>query len=81
MICGTVSDADAAESLIDASVKIEGTSLGAVTDIDDLYFINVRPGTYSLTASYVCFRAETRPNIAAAGDTVVVDFDPQNTSY
>ena len=74
VICGTVSDADATEALIGASVKIDGTALGAVTDIDGRYEINVTPGTYSLTASYVGFRAETRPNIAAKGDTVVVDF-------
>ncbi len=55
VICGTVSDAESNEELIGASVKIDGTSIGAVTDIDGRYSINVKPGTYSITASYVGF--------------------------
>ena len=74
VICGTVSDAESNEELIGASVKIDGTSIGAVTDIDGRYSINVKPGTYSITASYVGFSALTQSDIIASADTIVVDF-------
>ncbi len=54
VICGTVTDAKMKEPLIGASVVIEGTTVGAITDIDGNFRIeNVRPGTYTVAASYV----------------------------
>ncbi len=49
-ITGTISDADG--PLIGASVVIERTSTGTVTDLDGMYSINVSAGTYTLEYSY-----------------------------
>ena len=44
------------EPLIGASVSIEGTTIGAIADIDGNFRIeNVNPGTYTLIASYVSY--------------------------
>ena len=60
VICGTVTDAKLKEPLIGASVVIEGTTVGAITDIDGNFRIeNVRPGTYTVTASYVSYQTQT----------------------
>ena len=49
VICGTVTDAKIKEPLIGASVVIEGTTVGAITDIDGNFRIeNVKPGTYTV---------------------------------
>src|SRR5690606_29950618 len=43
-----------------ANVVIEGTQLGAATDIDGNYFIiGVPVGTYSVTASFVGYASQT----------------------
>ena len=46
---GTVIDKETNEPVIGASVQLEGTKLGAVTDFDGNYLINqVEAGTYKL---------------------------------
>lgn len=48
-ISGKVTDEETGEPLIGANVLIEGTYLGAATDIDGQFFIlNIPPGTYSV---------------------------------
>jgi outer membrane receptor protein involved in Fe transport len=61
---GTVVDAKSKEPLIGANVVINGTSLGAGTDVDGAFMIlNVPVGTYSLRASYVGYRNVEISNI------------------
>lgn len=59
VICGTVTDAKLKEPLIGASVVIEGTTIGAITDIDGNFRIeNVKPGKYTVAASYVSYQTQ-----------------------
>jgi outer membrane receptor protein involved in Fe transport len=51
-IAGRVTDAETGEPLIGVNVIIEGTTMGAATNIDGEYvIINVPPGTYAVVAS------------------------------
>lgn len=53
-IQGIVRDAQTGERLIGANILLEGTTIGAATNIDGFYVIvNVPPGTYRLRASMV----------------------------
>ena len=53
-IVGVVVDAESKEPLPGVNVVIEGTSLGAATDIEGRYFIiNIPVGKYSLAASMI----------------------------
>ncbi|OGU29706.1 MAG: hypothetical protein A2X67_07600 [Ignavibacteria bacterium GWA2_55_11] len=53
-IRGLVKDKKTGEVLIGANVRVDGTGLGASTDIDGMYTIlNVPPGEYSLVVSMV----------------------------
>ena len=53
-ISGVVKDASTGEALIGANVLIEGTTMGAATNLDGYFVIlNVPPRTYSLKASMV----------------------------
>ena len=53
-INGIVRDASTSEPLIGANVLLEGTTIGAATNIDGYYVItNIPPGTYNLKASMV----------------------------
>lgn len=58
-INGMVKDAQTGEALIGANVLIEGTTLGAATNLEGFYVIlNVPPGTYNIRASMVGYAAK-----------------------
>ena len=72
-IVGTVKDARTGEPLPSANVTIEGTTLGAATNIDGYYIIlNVPPGRYKISVSLIGFQA-------AAATDVKVDIDQTTT--
>ncbi len=73
-IAGRVVD-NSGTPLIGASVAIEGTSQGASTDIDGYYFIlQVRPGTYTLRASYIGYTPTVVENVSVEVDrTTTID--------
>ena len=75
-LSGTVRDAETGETLIGAAVVIEGTTQGASTNVDGEYrIIGVRPGTYTLTASYIGYRATSVENVRVNVDlTTTTDF-------
>lgn len=68
-IAGRVTDAETGETIPGANVIIEGTSLGAATDIDGSYTINnIPPGIYSITASAVGYQKKQIINVKVASD-------------
>jgi len=53
-ISGRVTDSESGDALPGVNVFLEGTTLGAATDMDGYFFIiNIQPGTYVLKAAYV----------------------------
>ncbi len=54
-LTGTVFDNSTNEPLIGASVQVEGTSQGVITDIDGTYSIQIPDGVVRLIVSYVGF--------------------------
>ncbi|WNB17470.1 TonB-dependent receptor [Marivirga arenosa] len=74
---GYVRDAKTEEPLIGASVIIEGTQLGAVTNIDGYYEIkNIEPQSYTVTASYVGYQKSSRFNVTVrSGGIPNVNFE------
>ena len=75
-ISGLVKDAQTGETLIGVNVVVEGTSMGAATNIDGNYVIlNVPPGKYTLFASGVGFHKQTITNVSVSIDlTTSIDF-------
>jgi len=56
-IKGAIVDSETKEPVIDASVLIVGTRMGAKTDLDGNYLIyQVEPGTYTLMISHIEYR-------------------------
>ncbi len=63
-IMGKVIDKSTGEGIPFANVFIEGTSIGAASDIDGNYVIlNVPPAVYKVTASYLGYQKVTRTNV------------------
>ena len=75
-ITGKVTDVSTGEALPGANVILEGTSLGAATDIDGFYSIlNIPPGNYSLRVQYVGYQTTVVENVPVNVDlTTVRDF-------
>ncbi len=63
-ISGVVKDADTGEPLPGANVIIEGTTLGASTDMDGFYsIINVPPGIYTIKVIYIGYAEQVIKNV------------------
>lgn len=55
-VSGTLLDANNGEPLMFANVAIEGTTIGATTDLDGKFQLTAEAGTYNLIASYVGYQ-------------------------
>ncbi len=78
-LSGLVIDASSGESLPGVNVVIDGTLQGAVTDTEGRYvIIGVRPGLYSIVASFVGFASQRKEGVRVSVDlTTQVDFEIQ----
>lgn len=74
-IKGKIIDAETKEPLIGAAAMIKGSTLGAASDFDGNYIItNVKPGKYTVSASYISYKPLTKDNITVeAGKETVID--------
>ncbi|MDA3904630.1 MAG: TonB-dependent receptor [Bacteroidales bacterium] len=74
-IKGTVIDAQTLETLVGATLQIEGTLIGAITDIDGNYVItNMNAGTHQLKASFVGFSPKNVEITLIADQEITMDF-------
>ena len=70
-ITGKIVDAKTGETLIGATVLLENTAIGSVTDIDGNYTIkNVVPGTYNLKITYVGYVDKIESGVEVIADNV-----------
>ncbi|MEM7108521.1 MAG: TonB-dependent receptor [Bacteroidota bacterium] len=73
IVRGTVIDGATAEPMIGVTVVVEGTTTGGVTDFDGKFQISLDPGTYSVTASFISYRAVTVSEVSVkAGETTLI---------
>lgn len=74
-ISGTIVDAETGETVIGASVVIEGTIKGDASDIDGKYNIrNVEAGEYTLIVSYISYAKQIISGVVVkAGETFTLD--------
>lgn len=81
-ISGVIKDVATDEPLPGVNVIIEGTTLGAATDVDGYYFIiNIPPGTYSLQASMIGYVVITKNGVLVSVDrTTPVGFSLKETA-
>lgn len=80
---GTVIEAGTGEPLIGATVVLQGTTRGAVTDIDGKYLLlNVEPGTYTLEARYIGYATAVVQEVIVRTDlTTRQNFELEPEAY
>ena len=81
-VSGVITDDNSGEPLPGVNVMLEGTSKGAISDINGAYvIIGVAPGTYTLKARYLGYHEITRTNLAVDIDrTTRVNLRLQSTA-
>ena len=63
-IAGLVKDAKTGEAIIGANVVIQGTTIGAATDVEGNFLItNLKEGTYILLVSSITYKTSTIPDV------------------
>lgn len=75
VISGIVIDKENGETLIGANVLVEGTMIGATTDLDGAFLIKgLQAGTYTLIFSYIGYNAVTVQNVdVVSGKTTKIN--------
>ncbi len=75
-IAGTVVDAATGETLPGVNVLIEGTTQGTATNLDGQFvIIGVRPGSYTVLASFIGYSTQRREGVRVSTDlTTTIDF-------
>jgi hypothetical protein len=73
---GYVRDAETGETLLQANVRIAGTSRGAATNNEGYYTIrDLPPGTHTVVFSYLGYETRTEEVTLAAGETERLDVE------
>lgn len=74
-IMGHIVDEQTGEHLPYYPVRLQGTSIGTVTDATGHYVLrNLKPGTYDLEAAMIGYATQTKKVTVEAGKTVEIDF-------
>ncbi|MEM6395076.1 MAG: TonB-dependent receptor [Bacteroidota bacterium] len=79
-IFGTITDAYTAEPLIGASVSIEDTNLGTITDYDGNYVLESPTGKQEITISYTGYESSTQLIDVADGGRYQANFSLSETA-
>ncbi len=74
-INGTVVDRATGESLPGASVMVQGTTTGAVTNMDGRFEFSAQPGSLTLVASFLGYDQAVREVELASGENITVNFE------
>lgn len=84
IIRGSIKDAKTKEALIGATIRVDGTTLGAAADVEGNFAIsNVPVATHKLIISYVSYKTKEIPGVRVeSGNTTVIDteLDGEGTS-
>lgn len=74
-ITGNVLDKKNGELLTGVTVKLEGTTTGAITDLDGKYVIkDLAPGSYTLVISYISYKTVVIKDVQVTADkTTTID--------
>jgi TonB-dependent receptor len=75
-VTGTIKDAKTGERLIGATIAIQGTTRGTISDFDGNYSLNnIDPGTYNLIYSFVSYNTVIKKVSLEEAGSLRIDLD------
>jgi hypothetical protein len=81
VILGNVKDKNTQEIIIGATIFIEGTTNGAITDTDGNFKISIPVGTYRLKSSFIGYTSIIKENIVVtSGNAQIINFELEASS-
>ncbi len=79
-LSGFAKDGETGDALPGVNVVLEGTTMGAVTDLDGYFFIiNIPPGKYSCKATMMGYQSQTVDVSVRVDLTTKINFDLRST--
>ncbi len=78
VLTGTVKDKSTREPLPGVNIVLENTTppVGVATDPDGVFRLDVRPGSYNITATFVGYKGETKFNVVlTSGNVNTINFE------
>lgn len=78
-IAGKIIDKASGEALIGATVMVEGTDNGTVTDIEGNFTLELNPGTFILVCSYVSYQNEKIQAVVKSGEVTNLNLTMQES--
>jgi len=81
-IKGIVSDKVSKETLVGATVLLQGTTTGSTTDLDGNFLItSLAPGSYNLVVSYISYKTQIIEKVKVEKDVIVeINIDLEGNS-
>lgn len=71
---GTVIDDESGETIIGATVVVDGTATGTTTDLDGNYSLKLEPGTYTIAFSSISFATQKISDVVVKdGEVTLLD--------
>src|SRR5687768_5309134 len=71
---GQIADGENGETLIGATVLVEGTTQGTSSDLDGNYSLKLQPGIYSIIFQFISYQSKTVSGIEIKnGETTSID--------
>jgi hypothetical protein len=70
-ISGKITDAKTGEEIIGANVSIQGTPIGAPTDLEGKFTMhNIKPDTYNLVVSFITYKTHVIPDVVVEANRI-----------
>ena len=79
-VTGTVTDGDFKDFLVGAVVSVEGTTKGAVADVNGRYSLPLPAGNYTIVFSFLGYTSQTFDVQLQAGEVRVIDAEMHSES-
>lgn len=80
MLSGVVKEAKTNVPLPGANIYIQGTTAGTITNLNGEYRLPLKPGSYSIVASFIGFENQTKEVTVGEDKAITLDFELKSQS-
>ncbi|KOY87584.1 TonB-dependent receptor [bacterium 336/3] len=79
IILGTIKDKNTQELIIGATIKVENSAVGAVSDDEGKFRIEIPTGSYNVIVSFAGYKTLTKYNlVVTSGNAQIINFELEN---